>query len=99
MIKHLHSFVQSLSAWGASRSSQIKSFKEMVKSILLRPWDLLCVTWFLAHIPMTVLLDSHSSKATRLSTAAADTAAPTLTVPPIVVVLSLLQSCHLTCCS
>jgi hypothetical protein len=34
----------------------------MVKSIFLRPWDLLCVSWFLIHIPMTVLLDSQSSK-------------------------------------
>lgn len=32
----------------------------MVRSILLRPWDLLCVLWFLAHIPMTVLLDAQS---------------------------------------
>lgn len=48
----------------------------MVKSILLRPWDMLCVIWFLVHIPITVMLDSHSSErwhlkpsATRLESA------------------------------
>lgn len=34
----------------------------MVKSIFLRPWDLLCVIWFVVHIPMTVLLDSQSGE-------------------------------------
>lgn len=38
----------------------------MVKSILLRPWDLLCVLWFVAHIPMTVLLDAQSSEPQQL---------------------------------
>eukprot|EP00879_Flechtneria_rotunda_P005752 GHRR01006053.1.p1 GENE.GHRR01006053.1~~GHRR01006053.1.p1 ORF type:complete len:169 (+),score=7.73 GHRR01006053.1:597-1103(+) len=32
----------------------------MVRSIFLRPWDLLCVCWFLAHIPMTILFDAQS---------------------------------------
>ncbi|KAF8061061.1 tmem97 [Scenedesmus sp. PABB004] len=32
----------------------------MVRSILLRPWDFLCVLWFATHIPITILLDSQS---------------------------------------
>jgi hypothetical protein len=39
----------------------------MVKSIFLRPWDMLCVIWFLVHIPITVMLDSHSSEAWSLA--------------------------------
>jgi hypothetical protein len=43
----------------------------MVKSIFLRPWDMLCVIWFLVHIPITVMLDSHSSKSWSLWPSAA----------------------------
>jgi hypothetical protein len=31
-----------------------------VTSIFRRPWHLICVLWFLLHIPTTILVDGQS---------------------------------------
>lgn len=49
-----------------------------VKSIFRRPWHLICVLWFVVHIPTTILVDGQSGAfvLTPRGTAAASAARP-----------------------